>query len=339
MPDGAWRNRRVLVTGCNGFLGSWVCAALVEAHAEVVGLIRDVLPDSQLVRSGTMARMTMASGALEDYPTLERLFNECEIDSCFHLAAQAIVGTASRLPRSTFESNIRGTWHVLEAARRYGRVQRLVIASSDKVYGTKPELPYREEDPLVGRHPYDASKVCADLLAQSYVHQYRLPIGIARCGNFYGPGDLNYSRIVPGTIRSLIWDEPPIIRSDGTYLRDYFYIEDAADAFLTLGAALDREDIRGQAFNFGTERPTSVLEVVEALVCLSGKSHLLPKILNEVADEIHEQYLSCQKAERLLGWRFTTKLPEGLAKAYAWYEQLLKPDASPTRRRSKTVPA
>ena len=209
--DNLWRQRRVLVTGCNGFLGSWVSRRLVEGGAEVVGLIRDLLPDSVLNSSGTINRMTIVYGEVENYPLMERIFNEFEIDSCFHLAAQPIVGTAGRLPWSTFESNIRGTWNVLEAARRAGRIERFVLASSDKVYGAKPELPYREEDRLNGLHPYDVSKVCADQLAQSYAQQYRLPIGIARCGNFYGPGDLNYSRIVPGTIRSLIRGEPPII--------------------------------------------------------------------------------------------------------------------------------
>jgi len=273
--------------------------------------------------AGTITRMTIVSGAVEDYSLIERTLNKFEIDSCFHLAAQAIVGTASRLPLSTFESNIRGTWNLLEASRRYGRLERLVIASSDKVYGTKEELPYREEDPLKGLHPYDVSKVCADLLAQSYAQQFRLPIGIARCGNFYGPGDLNYSRIIPGTIRSLVRNERPIIRSDGTYLRDYFYIEDAAEAFLTLGAALDRDEIQAQAFNFGTETPTSVVDVVDELIRISGKTHLAPVILDEVTDEIHEQYLSCQKAKAVLGWQAKTELSAGLAKTYAWYEPFL----------------
>ena len=321
--DEAWRGRRVLVTGCNGFLGSWVSAALVEAGAHVIGLIRDVMPESYLNVSGTLDQLTIVSGCLEDYALLERTLNEFEVDSCFHLAAQAIVGTASRLPLSTFESNIRGTWHVLEAARRYGHLTRLVVAASDKVYGEKPQLPYVETDPLAGRHPYDVSKACTDLLAQSYVHQYQLPIGIARSGNFYGPGDLNYSRIVPGTCQSLVRNQRPIIRSDGTYLRDYFYIEDAAEAFLVLGAALDREEIRGQAFNFGTATPTSVTAVVEQLIRLSGKRHLTPVVLGEAQDEIHEQYLSCAKARQLLLWQATTDLAMGLEQTYRWYEQRL----------------
>ena len=319
----AWRERRVFVTGCNGFLGSWVTAALVDAGAQVVGLIRDEMPASLLNQAGTLARITVVSGELEDYALLERTFNEFEIDSCFHLAAQAIVGTAVRLPLSTFESNIRGTWNLLEAARRYGKVERLVVASSDKVYGTKERLPYVETDPLLGEHPYDVSKVCTDLLAQSYAHQYGLPIGIARSGNFYGPGDPHISRIVPGTIRSLVRNERPIIRSDGTYLRDYFYIEDAAEAFLTLGAALDREEIRGEAFNFGTETPTTVLEVVEQLIRLSGKPHLAPEILNQAGDEIRAQYLSCAKTRERLQWRAPTDLANGLSKAFRWYERFL----------------
>jgi CDP-glucose 4,6-dehydratase len=318
----AWRGRRVLVTGCNGFLGSWVTAQLVEAGAQVVGLIRDTLPESQLVLGGTIGRITVVDGELEDYRLMERTFNEFEIDSCFHLAAQAIVPTASRLPLSTFESNIRGTYNVLEAARRYGRIGRFVLASSDKVYGTKERLPYVENDPLMGQHPYDVSKVCADLLTQSYAHQYDLPIGIARCGNFYGPGDLNFSRIVPGTIRSLLRNERPVIRSNGKFLRDYFYVEDAAGAFVALGAALDDAELHGEAFNFGTETPTSVTDVVEALIKLSGKTSLEPVILNEAHDEIFAQWLSCDKARSALGWQFKTPLSAGLGKAYAWYEQV-----------------
>ncbi len=321
--NGSWEGWKVFVTGCNGFLGSWVCRFLLESGAEVIGLIRDEMPHSMLNQSGDIGRIGVVRGCLEDYALMERAFNEFEIDACFHLAAQAIVGTASRLPFSTFESNLRGTYNVLEAARRYGKVRRLVVAASDKVYGTKEELPYTEEDALMGRHPYDVSKVCTDLLAQSYAHQYKLPIGIARSGNFYGPGDLNFSRIVPGTIRSLIRNENPIIRSDGTYVRDYFYIEDAAEAFIALGAALDRKQIQGEAFNFGTETPTTVREVVDQLIQISGKSGLPPDIRNEVTDEIHAQHLSCDKARRLLNWQSQTALGEGLRKAYRWYEKLL----------------
>ena len=321
MSRSYWKNRNVLVTGANGFLGSWISKRLVEEGANVICFIRDALPKSFFQLSGTVDKVVIAHGALEDYFSVERVLNEFEVDFCFHLAAQAIVGTAERFPLSTYESNIRGTWNVLEGVRRNSRVQGLVLASSDKVYGSKEKLPYTEREALGGVNPYDVSKVCADLLAQSYFHTYGIPVGIARSGNFYGPGDLNFSRIVPGTIRSLISNQEPVIRSDGTYLRDYFYVEDAAAAFLTLGENLHKDSIKGQAFNFGTEAPTQVIEVVRQLIELSGNKHLKPVILNQAVHEIKAQYLSCRKARELLGWKHTTDLKKGLAKSYSWYRE------------------
>jgi CDP-glucose 4,6-dehydratase len=293
----------------------------VEKGANVVCFIRDTLPRSFLNSSGTVNHVVIAYGTLEDYGSVERVLNEFEADFCFHLAAQAIVGAAERFPLSTYDSNIRGTWNVLEAARRHSRLQGLVLASSDKVYGSKEKLPYTEQDSLGGLNPYDVSKVCADLLAQSYFHTYQVPVGIARSGNFYGPGDLNFNRVVPETIRYLIRDENPVIRSDGTYLRDYFYVEDAAGAFLTLGESLSKQEIKGQAFNFGTGVPTAVLDVVGQLIELSGKKHLKPVVLNQAAHEIKAQYLSCRKAQDLLGWKHSTDLKTGLAKSYSWYRE------------------
>jgi CDP-glucose 4,6-dehydratase len=316
-----WRDKNVLVTGANGFLGSWVSKRLVEEGAHVICFIRDTIPKSFFNLSGTVDRVTIARGTLEDYLSLERVLNEFEVDFCFHLAAQAIVGIAERFPLSTFDSNIRGTWNVLEAGRRQGRFLGLVIASSDKVYGEKEKLPYTEQDNLRGLNPYDVSKVCADLLAQSYFHAYGISLGIARSGNFYGPGDLNFSRVVPGTIRSLVSNEDPVIRSDGTYLRDYFYVEDAAEALLILGTNVAKGGVKGEAFNFGTETPTQVIDVVNQLINLSGKKHLKPVILNQAEHEIKAQYLSCRKARDLLGWRHKTDLREGLAKSYSWYEE------------------
>ncbi|MBI4489144.1 MAG: GDP-mannose 4,6-dehydratase [Deltaproteobacteria bacterium] len=319
--EGYWKDQNVLVTGANGFLGSWVSKRLVEEGANVICFLRDALPKSYFNLSGTVDKVVIAQGRLEDYFSIERVLNEFEVNFCFHLGAQAIVGTAERLPLSTYDSNIRGTWNVLEAVRRNSRVKGLVIASSDKVYGEKEDLPYTEQDPLGGLNPYDVSKVCADLLAQSYFHTYGIPLGIARCGNFYGPGDLNFSRVVPGTIRSLVGNQNPLIRSDGTYLRDYFYIEDAVGAFLTLGESLAKEEIKGQAFNFGTEAPIQVLDVVGQLIDISGKKHLKPVVLNQAANEIKAQYLSCRKAREVLGWRHKVGLPEGLAKSYSWYKE------------------
>jgi len=323
MAGSTWRGRSVLVTGANGFLGSWLSKRLVEEGANVVCFIRDALPKSFFNLSGTVHKVVGAHGTLEDYSSVERVLNEFEVEFCFHLGAQAIVGTAERSPISTYDSNIRGTWNVLEAVRRSSLVKGLVIASSDKVYGAKDQLPYTERDALNGLNPYDVSKVCADLLAQSYFHTYGIVLGIARSGNFYGPGDLNFSRVVPGTIRSLVRDEDPVIRSDGTYLRDYFYVEDAVEAFLTLGANLDKDNIKGQAFNFGTETPTSVMDVVDQLIQLSGKKGLKPVVLNQAVHEIKVQYLSCEKARAVLGWRHKTDLREGLEKSYAWYKEFL----------------
>jgi CDP-glucose 4,6-dehydratase len=323
-----WKSKNVLVTGANGFLGSCVSKRLVDEGANVICFIRDILPKSFFNLSGTVDKVLSAHGTLEDYYCIERIMNEFEVEFCFHLAAQAIVGTAVRFPLSTFDSNIRGTWNVLEAVRRNSRVNGLVIASSDKVYGEKEKLPYTEQDELKGLSPYDVSKVCADLLAQSYFHAYGLSLGVARSGNFYGPGDLNFSRVVPGTIRSLVGNEDPVIRSDGTYLRDYFYIEDAAEAFLTLGANLDKDGIKGQSFNFGTETQTQVIDVVNQLIGLSGKKHLKPVIMNQAEHEIKAQYLSCRKARDLLGWRHKTNLREGLAKSYSWYEEFFSTSLS-----------
>lgn len=319
----AWVGRRVLVTGASGFLGSWVAKSLVEQGARVVCLIRELVPDSYLTLCGTTPHVVQVPGELEDFPGLVRVFNEHEIDTCFHLAAQPIVTVALRNPMSTFESNIRGTWNVLEAVRTVAPRCRVIVASSDKVYGEAATLPYLEEFPLKGAGPYDVSKVCTDLLAQSYAATYGLRVAIARCGNFYGPGDLNWSRIVPGTIRLLVEGRRPIIRSDGTLLRDYLYIGDAARAYMELAAHLDNGMAPGEAFNFGTERPTSVLNVVERLTEVSGRTDLVPDIRNEAHHEIQSQHLSTDKARREMGWTSQVDLVEGLATTYQWYSALL----------------
>lgn len=323
-----WRDKRVFVTGASGFLGSWVAEDLVNQGAQVICLIRDVIPDSYLNLTGVARRVVQVSGSLEDHAGLVRIFNEHDVDTCFHFAAQPLVTVAARNPMSTFESNIRGTWNLLEAVRVVAPQCRVLVASSDKVYGDAPELPYREEFPLRGMGPYDVSKVCTDLLAQSYASMYGLNLAIARCGNFYGPGDLNWSRIVPGTCRSLIEGRPPDIRSDGTLVRDYLFIGDASRAYLRLAEHLSDGRVRGQAFNFGTEQPTSVLSVVEQLRGIAGTEHLRPRILNEAQSEIKSQYLSIDKARQLLGWESQVPLSEGLSISYRWYEAFLKDRAS-----------
>lgn len=333
-----WKDRNVFVTGASGLLGSWMTRTLVERGANVVVLMRDVVPRSELVLSGTADRVTQVSGDLADYFTVLRAINEYEIETVMHLGAQTIVGTASRSALSTFESNIRGTWHVLEACRACSKlVKRVVVASSDKAYGSHAKLPYNEDAPLQGRFPYDVSKSCADLISLSYYETHRLPVGVTRCGNLFGGGDLNWSRIVPGTIRSALRGERPIIRSDGKFVRDYFFVEDAVEAYLHFAEQLDRPELHGQAFNFGNERPVTVLEVVAKILSVMGALELEPVILNEASHEIREQFLDCAKARKLLDWRPRFSLEEGLARTIEWYRSFLgAPSPAPQQSYSAT---
>lgn len=320
-----WSARRVLVTGASGFVGSWLVKALVGRGARVVALIRDQDQESELCRTGIIRHITVVTGCLEDYATVERAINECEVDTVFHLAAQAIVGAALRSPLSTFESNIRGTYHVLEACRVHsGLVKAIVVASSDKAYGDTDNLPYTEGHSLVGRHPYDVSKSCTDLLATAYYHTYQAPVAIARCGNIYGGGDLNWSRIVPGTIRSLLRRERPILRSDGTLVRDYFYVEDAVEAYLKLAEFLSHQGVVGQAFNFSNESPVTVIQLVEAIQSVMDAHDLAPVVQRSERGEIRAQALSASKAKSTLAWSAKHDLTEGLVKTVAWYRSFFE---------------
>jgi CDP-glucose 4,6-dehydratase len=316
-----WKNKKVFVTGCTGIVGSWLTLALLKAGAEVVGLIRDRVPLSNLRLSGADQRITAVDGDITDAPLLERILNEYEIEVVFHLAAQPLVRLANRAPVGTFETNVRGTWLLLEACRFASTVKRIVLASSDKAYGDQDVLPYTEEAPLQGRHPYDVSKSCADLIAQAYACTYNLPLAITRCGNIYGGGDLNWDRIVPGTMRSVLHGESPLIRSDGTLLRDYLYVDDIIDGYLRLAEQLDDETLYGQAFNFGLDDPRSVLEIAQAIIAISDRTDLQPTILNEANHEIVKQYLSSEKAQRVLGWSPRYSLEEGLRQTLSWYRE------------------
>ena len=317
----------MLVTGCTGLLGSWLTRALIKRGAYVVGLIRDWVPESELFRSGTLDQLHVVRGDVRDQETLERALGEYEIKTVFHLAAQTIVGIANRNPVSTFESNIRGTWSLLEAARRSPLVRQVVVASSDKAYGTHERLPYSEDAPLQGRHPYDVSKSCADLIAQSYAVTYDLPVCVTRCGNLYGGGDLNWNRLVPGTIRSALRGERPVIRSDGSYIRDYFYVEDGALCYLMLAEQMDaRPELRGEAFNFSNEIQVSVLDLARRILRLAGADGLELDVRGDEAEhEIPHQYLDATKARQLLGWQPRFSLDQGLMRTIEWYRDFLQP--------------
>jgi len=320
MTSQVWLDRRTLVTGGTGLVGSWLTRRLKEAGADVVCLVRDWVPQSEAVRSGTLEEVKVVRGDVCDRDLMERTLGEYEINTVFHLAAQAIVGIANRNPISTFETNIAGTWNVLEACRRSPAVQAVVMASSDKAYGDQETLPYAETAPLEGRHPYDVSKSCADLIGRTYGVTYHLPVAITRCGNFYGGGDLNWNRIVPGTIRSILRGERPVIRSDGKYIRDYFYVEDGAAAYMLLAERLlENRAVAGNAYNFSNEIQVTVAELVTLILEKMGSS-LKPDIKNEASNEICHQYLSAERAKKELGWRPLFTLEEGLARTVAWYQ-------------------
>ncbi len=314
-----WQNRPVLVTGATGLLGSWLVRRLLESQADITCLVRDWVPQSEFVRSAVMEKVKVVRGDIRDRDCIERTLGEYEIDTVFHLAAQTIVQIANRNPISTFESNIQGTWNLLDACRHSPMVKQIVIASSDKAYGDHYHLPYREDIALQGRHPYDVSKSCADLIAQSYAVSYDLPVAVTRCGNFYGGGDLNWNRIVPGTIRSALLGQAPVIRSDGSFIRDYLYVEDGAAAYMLLAEKLaENPDLRGHAFNFSNELQTTVLNLVHRILHLMG-SDLVPDIRSEAQNEIRHQYLCAAKARMELGWESLYGLEDGLRKTIEWY--------------------
>ncbi len=322
MSQTFWKNRTVLLTGATGLLGGWLLRRLFEAGADVVCLVRDWAPRSEAVRTGLLERVGTVRGDVRDQACLERVLGEYEVRTVFHLAAQTIVPIANRNPVSTFESNIGGTWSLLEACRRSPLVEQIVLASSDKAYGDHDRLPYQEDTPLQGRHPYDVSKSCADLIARSYAQSFGLPVVVTRCGNFYGGGDLNWNRIVPGTIRSVHCGQNPVIRSDGSYVRDYLYVEDGAAAYMLLAEKLAADPgLRGEAFNFSNESQMTVLDLVNKILEVMRASGLEARIESSAANEIRHQYLSALKARRDLGWQPLFGLDEGLRKTVDWYRE------------------
>ena len=322
-----WLDRPTLVTGATGLVGGWLVRRLVDAGSDVVCLVRDWVPQSEIARSSMIERVKVVRGDVRDQTMLERVLGEYEIDTVIHLAAQTIVTIANRNPVSTWETNVLGTWALLEACRRTPTIKQIVMASSDKAYGESDQLPYDEGTPLRGRHPYDASKACSDIISQTYAASYGMPVVVTRCGNFYGGGDLNWNRIVPGTIRSILRHQRPVIRSDGQYVRDYFYVEDGAAAYMLLAEELHRnKQIAGQAFNFSNETQVTVKDIAEKILVLMN-SDLELDIRNQATNEIRHQYLSAARARRDLGWQPLFTLDEGLRKTIDWYRKFL---AQPT---------
>lgn len=317
---GEWLDARVFVTGATGLVGSWLVQRLLAAGAEVVCLVRDSVPRAELVATGAIDRCIVVQGDVNDQTLLERALGEYEVSTVFHLAAQTVVGVANRNPVGTFESNIAGTWSLLEACRRSPLVSSIVVASSDKAYGDQPILPYNEDTPLQGRHPYDVSKSCADLIAASYAHTFNLPVSITRCGNFFGGGDLNWNRLVPGVVRDVLRDRSPVLRSDGTNIRDYLYVEDGAAAYMLLAEKLRRDNtLHGRAYNISADHVMSARELAERLVHAMG-STLSLDIRGTATGEISEQRLDATRARRELGWKPEFSLDAALAHTIAWYE-------------------
>lgn len=318
-----WKNKNVFITGVTGLLGPWLLKELLSQDANVFVLVRDFIKDSTFFTEGLDKKTNVISGDLLDFNLLQRVLNEFDINAVFHLGAQAIVGIANRSPISTFRSNIEGTCNLLEACRISPWVKKIVVASSDKAYGAQEKLPYKEDAPMQGRHPYDVSKSCTDLLAQSYFHTYKLPVCVTRCGNFFGGGDLHLNRIIPGTIKSVIEGQHPIIRSNGLFVRDYIYVKDVVDAYLTLAEKMDDVSIVGQCFNFSTDQPFNVIEIVELILDVMGCKHLTPIIQNQACNEIPEQHLCSDKARNALGWKAKYGVRAGLVQTVEWYEKFL----------------
>lgn len=315
-----WDGRVVLITGASGFLGSWLTRGLLKAGAEVVGFSRH-LPAPEILDSSS--QLSWVEGSVEDSAALQRVMSEYEVQVVFHLAAQATAGTAVQSAASTFEVNTRGTWALLEACRHTPRVRQIVVASSYRIYGALPDPPFAEERTPASRHPYDVSKYCAEILAQTYVRTYGLPVSITRCSNFYGEGDLNFSRVVPSTMRSVLTGEAPVLRSSGTQVRDLMHVEDGARAHMLLAEKLESQpEIAGEVFNFcGT--PISIIDLVKLIISQSGQTGLEPVIMGQDSSEAPAQFLTAAKAERVLGWQPAVALEEGLARTIDWYRDYL----------------
>ncbi len=318
-----WHSRRVFITGASGLLGGWMVKGLLSRGADVTVLLRDGAPQSSLVRDGLLDRVAVVHGSLNDFELMRRGLAEYSIQTIFHLGAQTQVGVAKVDPVGTLEANVRGTWNLLEAARLQGGVQ-VLAASSDKAYGDSDSLPYGEGHPMQGRFPYDVSKSCMDLICRMYAYTYGLPVGVARCANLFGGGDMNYSRLIPGAIKAALSGEPFVIRSDGKHIRDYLYVEDAVEAYLVFAEMLQADPaLSGEAFNFGLGERYAVLDIVDHILSALDRKDLVPLILNQASGEIREQYMSSERARKLLGWSPAHDLTAGLAKTIEDYRNVL----------------
>lgn len=313
-----WENKNVLITGYEGFLGSHLTKALLDCKANVFGL--DILTHRKntILTKQDLVRVNVIKGSVENFSLVRNVIEKNKIEFVFHLAAKSLVSHCLQNPLKAFSTNIKGTWNILEASRNNNRVKAIIIASSDKAYGSHATLPYKENTPLSGVHPYDVSKSCADLISYTYYHTYGVPVAVTRCGNIFGPGDFNFSRIIPDAIRAAIKNKRLVIRSDGKFIRDYIYIDDVVNAYIILAEKLQKLGLAGEAFNFSYENPISVLELVKKICRLVGKETNY-KILKEAKYEIKHQYLSFKKARKILGWKPKYTLDEGLKKTIGWY--------------------
>lgn len=323
MVNNFWKNKRVFITGYEGFLGSHLTSTLLSYGAELWGLDIKTCRKETILSDKELNEVKIIKGSVENLSLVSKIIKENKVEFIFHLAAQSLVEKCLRNPIRAFSTNIKGTWNILEASRNSNTVKAIVIASSDKAYGIQSHLPYKENCPLAGCHPYDASKSCTDLLAYTYFHTYNVPVCVTRCGNVFGPGDFNFSRIIPDTIRSALGNKTLFIRSDGKFTRDYIYVEDVIRGYLILAQKMQGLKLFGEAFNFSNEKPISVLELVKVVykVCARVPNY---RILNKAKYEIRNQYLSSTKAKKILGWDSKYTLKEGLKKTIEWYKNIIK---------------
>lgn len=320
-----WQDKNVFITGATGFVGRWLTKALLDLGANPITIAHDMTLGclNRLLPSNYASRIQCLGGDICDLEKVARVFSRHEIQVCFHLAAQTIVGVANRSPVQTFESNIKGTWNLLEAVRRSEACQATILASTDKVYGEPKLVPIPEDHPLLGAYPYDSSKICSEIVTRTFYNTYGLSVAIARCCNIYGGGDVNYSRIIPGSMRSVILGKNPIIRGDGKSVRDFLFVQDAVNAYLLLAEKFDEVGLKGEAVNFGTAIPITVIELVDRIIRVSGKPHLQPEILGIRGKEIQVQYLDSTKARTRLHWEPRVTLDEGLSRTFEWYTENL----------------